>query len=180
VAALAGPQGRGHAAGGWRVLTAHLPSGYVLARALPPAIPALMPIPFLMPVALLGAVAPDFDMIWFLFVDKGAIHHHRYWVHIPAFWALVALVALPLAWWLGHLRTALVFFAAILMHLLLDTISGGIMWGVPFSDRLFALVEVPAAYSHWVISFMLHWTFLAEVVVWLVAISFWFRRRALA
>jgi inner membrane protein len=174
VAPAAGPQGCGHAAGGWRVLTAHLPSGYVLARALPRSIPGLLP------VALLGAVAPDFDMIWFLFVDDGAIHHHRYWVHIPAFWAAVAVVALPLAWWLGYLRTGLVFFAAILMHLALDTISGGIMWGVPFSDHLFALVEVPAAYSHWVISFMLHWTFLAEVVVWLVAITLWFRRRALA
>ncbi len=156
------------------MLTAHLPSGYVLARALPRGIPALMP------VALLGAVAPDFDMIWFHFVDNGAIHHHRYWVHIPLFWAAVAVVALPLAWWMGYLRMALVFFAAILMHLLLDTISGGIMWGAPFSGHLFALVEVPANFSHWVISFMLHWTFLAEVLVWLTAATLWFKRERVA
>jgi inner membrane protein len=174
VAAPPRPQGCGDKAGGRRVLTAHLPSGYVLARVLPPAIPALMP------VALLGAVAPDFDMIWFYFVDDRAIHHHRYWVHIPVFWAAVAVVALPLAWWAGWLRTACVFFAAVLMHLVLDTISGGIMWEAPASDHLFALVEVPAAYSHWVISFMLHWSFLAEVVVWLVAITLWLRQRRLA
>lgn len=156
------------------MLTAHLPSGYVLARVLPRGIPALMP------VALLGAVAPDFDMIWFHFVDHGAIHHHRYWVHIPLFWAGVAAVALPLAGWAGYLRTALVFFAAVFMHLVLDTISGGILWGAPFSGHLFALFEVPAAYGHWVISFMLHWTFLAEVVVWLVAAWLWVRRRQVA
>jgi inner membrane protein len=67
------------------VLTAHLPSGYVLARALPPAIPALIPVP--MP----GAEAPDIDIIWFHFVDEGAINHYRYWVHIPVFWAVVVV-----------------------------------------------------------------------------------------
>ena len=109
------------------MLTAHLPSGYVLGKTLKQR----WNIPYLLPVALLGAVLPDFDMIWFLFVDQGAIHHHRYWVHVPLFWALVALVVLP-AVGLGarrYLGTACVFFAALLMHLLLDTLSGGILWG---------------------------------------------------
>ncbi|MGL5011199.1 MAG: metal-dependent hydrolase [Paracoccaceae bacterium] len=156
------------------MLTAHLPSGYILGRTWPRHVPALMP------VALLGAVIPDFDMFWFHVVDDGAIHHHRYWVHIPVFWLAVAAAALPVAWWLGVVRTAVVFFAAVFMHLVLDTISGGIMWGAPVSGHLFALVEVPANYSHWVISFMLHWTFLAELVVWIVAATLWFRRGALA
>lgn len=149
------------------MLTAHLPSGYLLGRLLPRAVP------FAIPVAMVGAVLPDVDMIWFHFVDNGTIHHHRYWVHVPAFWAAVAVVVLPLAWWMGRLGMALVFFAAILMHLVLDTISGGILWGAPFSDHLFALVEVPATYGHWIISFMLHWTFLAELVVWGLAIALW-------
>ena len=153
------------------MLTAHLPSGYVLARALPRGIPRLMP------VALVGAVFPDLDMIWFHFVDDGAIHHHRYWVHIPAFWLAVAVVALPLAAWAGWLRTVAVFFAAILMHLLLDTISGGVMWGAPASGHLFALVTVPADYSHWIISFMLHWTFLLELVVCGTAAFLWIKRK---
>ena len=70
------------------MLTAHLPSGYVLGETLKQR----WNIPYLLPVALLGAVLPDFDMIWFLFVDQGAIHHHRSWMHVPLFWALVALV----------------------------------------------------------------------------------------
>jgi hypothetical protein len=152
------------------MLTAHLPSGYVLGRLLPKTIAHAMP------VALVGAVVPDLDMIWFHLVDNGAIHHHRYWVHVPAFWIVTAAVALPLAWRFGRLGAALVFFAAILMHLLLDTISGGILWGAPFSDHLFALVTVPADYSHWIISFVLHWTFAAELVVWAVALILWLTR----
>lgn len=152
------------------MLTAHLPSGYVLGRLLPRSIPHLMP------AALVGAVFPDIDMIWFHLVDDRAFHHHHYWVHIPAFWAAVAVVALPLAWWLGWLRTALVFFAAILMHLILDTIGGGIMWGAPFSDHLHELVTVPARYGNWVTNFILHWTFLAELAIWAGAVVLWLRR----
>ncbi|MBL9053344.1 MAG: metal-dependent hydrolase, partial [Tabrizicola sp.] len=109
-------------------------------------------------------------------IDDRAFHHHRYSVHIPAFWLAVAAIGLPLAARLGYFRTALVFFAAILMHLILDTISGGILWGAPFSDHLFALVTVPADYRHWVISFILHWTFLAELVVWALALYLWLTR----
>jgi inner membrane protein len=152
------------------MLTAHLPSGYVLARCLPKGIPALMP------VALVGAVFPDLDMFWFHLVDGGAIHHHRYWVHIPVFWFGVAAIALPVAWRVGRLPITAVFFAAVFMHLVLDTISGGILWGAPYSDHLFAFVTVPANYDHWVISFILHWTFLSEVMVWAIAIYLWLTR----
>jgi hypothetical protein len=152
------------------MLTAHLPSGYVLGRLGPRSFP------YLMPAALIGSVFPDLDMIWFHLIDDRAFHHHRYWVHIPVFWAAVALVALPLAWWLGWLRTAAVFFAAILMHLILDTIGGGIMWGAPVSDHLYELVTVPATYGHWVTNFILHWTFLAELAIWAAAIVLWLTR----
>ena len=152
------------------MLTAHLPSGYILGRTLPKNIPRLMP------AALIGAVLPDVDMIWFLFVDKGAVHHHRYWIHIPAFWALAAIFVLPVLTKLRLLPVGLVFFAAITMHLLLDTIAGGIMWAAPFNDHLFALTTVPAAYGNWIVSFMLHWTFALELVVWIAAIYLWVRR----
>jgi len=149
------------------VLTAHLPSGYLLARAMPRGIPALMP------AALIGAVLPDLDMIWFHLVDDRAFHHHRYWVHIPLFWAAVALFVLPVAIRLRRLATALVFFAAIVLHLLLDSIGGGILWGAPISDHLFSWVEVPATRSHWVWSFIFHWTFALELAIWAAAIGIW-------
>lgn len=149
------------------MLTAHLPSGYLLAKAMPRGIPALMP------VALAGAVFPDLDMIWFHLVDHRAFHHHHYWVHIPAFWGVLAIAMLPLAAWAGRSATAAVFLAAIFLHLVLDTIGGGILWAAPVSDHLFTLIEVPATHSHWVWSFIFHWTFLAELVIWVAAIGLW-------
>lgn len=120
--------------------------------------------------ALAGSILPDFDMLFFHFVDNKSFHHHYYWVHIPLFWMVLATFTLPLAWILGHLRLGLLFFGAIFLHLLLDTIGGGILWGAPFSDHLFSFVTVPAIHSNWVVSFMLHWTFVLEVVIWGVAL----------
>lgn len=153
------------------MLTAHLASGYCLARLV------RQPVPYLMPAALLGAIFPDFDMVFFLFVDGQSIHHHRYWVHIPIFWAAVAAAVMPLLYYAGYWRTGLIFFAAILIHLLLDSICGGIMWLYPWNDRLLEMVTVPATYDNWILSFILHWTFLLEIVVWVAAIVLWTRRK---
>jgi hypothetical protein len=157
------------------MLTAHLPSGYVLARG------ARRNIPWLLPAALIGAVLPDLDMIWFHLVDQRSIHHHRYWVHIPFFWMVVAAIVLPGLTLVDRrwLATGMVFFTAIFLHLLLDSIGGGIMWAAPFSDHLYALVTVPATQAHWVLSFVLHWTFLLEIAVWGIAVLFWYKRRDL-
>ncbi|MCV2881830.1 metal-dependent hydrolase [Actibacterium sp. XHP0104] len=152
------------------MLTAHLPSGYLLYRAQPvQALPVLA-------AALVGAVLPDIDMIFFYLVDHRAIHHHRYWVHVPLFWAGVAALVLPLLYRRGWHWPGLVFFAAIGLHMVLDSIGGGIMWGAPFDTRLHALVTVPASQSHWVLSFILHWTFLAELMIWGAALTLFLRR----
>lgn len=62
------------------MLTAHLPAGYCLSRVTGTSLPGALP------VMLLFSVLPDFDLLWFYLVDNRSIHHHRYWVHIPAFW----------------------------------------------------------------------------------------------
>jgi len=155
------------------MLTAHLPSGYVLARLAPQRC-------WLLPAALLGAVLPDFDMLWFHFVDQGSIHHHRYWVHVPAFWAGIAALTLPILAIRARnlLPAAGVFFAALFLHLVLDTIGGGILWAAPFTPHLYSLVEVPATQSHWILSFLLHWTFLLELAIWGAAFYLWRNGRA--
>jgi inner membrane protein len=145
------------------MLTAHLPSGYLLGRAISRTGPGVMA------ATLVGSVLPDLDIFWFYFVDRGAYHHHHYWPHIPAVWAGIALLTLPILAFRGRLALGLAFFAAILVHLILDTIAGGVNWAWPYSDSLFAFVEIPATYSHWVISFVLHWTFLLELLIWAVA-----------
>ena len=151
------------------MLTAHLPSGYVLAQGIG------RNIPFLFPAALIGAVLPDLDMIWFYLVDQRAFHHHLYWLHIPLFWAVIALVALPglAVFSRRYLATGGVFFAAIFLHLILDSIAGGIMWRAPFDDHLYALVTVASTQDHWVLSFIFHWTFLLEIAVWVSAVLLW-------
>lgn len=153
------------------MIFAHLPSGYLLARGGGYRHGAVMT------AALIGAVLPDLDMLWFHFVDHSQ-HHHRFWPHIPAIWAVITLITLPVSRslrpsWFAPLAMGL---AGVWLHLILDTWAGDIMWLWPYSDQLFHLVSVPATQSSWVLSFILHWSFLAEVVIILAAISFYFRR----
>lgn len=155
------------------MIIAHLPSGYLLARA------AGYRRGLMLGAALLGAVLPDFDMLYFHFVDH-AVHHHRFWPHIPAVWLVIALVVLPLAAKLrpGWFAPLAMLLAGVFLHLLLDTWAGSIMWLWPVSDQFFQLVTVPATQSSWVLSFVLHWTFLAEIGIVLAALFVFFRREA--
>jgi inner membrane protein len=155
------------------MIIAHLPSGYLLARGTGHRRGMLLG------AALLGAVLPDFDMLYFHFVDH-SVHHHRFWPHIPAIWAVITLTVLPLVRWLrpSWFAPVVLLLAGVWLHLVLDTWAGDIMWLWPYSDRLFHVFGVPATQSNWVLSFVLHWTFLAEVAIILAAIFVYFRREA--
>ena len=144
------------------MLTAHLPSGYCLAKS-----SGLNG--YVFAAAVIGAVCPDLDIFFFYFVDDRSIHHHRFWVHIPFFWLVVAGLVLPLLWRNLYWAHGLAFFAGIVLHLLLDSIGGGIMWLAPFDTRLFELVTVSPTHSHWIWSFVLHWTFVLEIIIWVAA-----------
>lgn len=156
------------------MITAHLPAGYILGQSLD------RPERAVFAAALLGAVFPDFDFLFYIFVDHGRIHHHRYWVHIPFFWAIVSAVALPLLWRTRARWPAVAFLGAVFLHLILDTVVGDIMWGAPFSDRLVSLIAVPPAHDFWLWSFVFHWTFLLEILIWLMALLVWRRRHGAA
>ncbi|MFB2531531.1 metal-dependent hydrolase [Paracoccus sp. p4-l81] len=156
------------------MLTARFRSGYI-AGSLAPGL-AGRTILAAMPVPLVALVLPDVDMIWFHAIDHGSIHHHPYWTHIQAFWLALALPTVALTWNSRWRWAVGLFFAVILLHLLLDSIGGDIMWAAPFSDRFFSLVTVPATRGHWALSFMLHWTFAFELAIWLWAFVLWQRR----
>ncbi|MEP5760212.1 MAG: metal-dependent hydrolase [Litoreibacter sp.] len=127
--------------------------------------------------AVAGAVLSDIDILFFYFVDGRAIHHHRYWVHVPLFWAIVAGTTLPILWKSRFKSVGFAFFAAIYMHLILDSISGGIMWLAPLNTDLWALFTVTPSHSHWILSFLLHWTVLFEALIWATAIYLYAKGR---
>lgn len=70
------------------------------------------------------------------------------------------------------------FMAAWMLHLCLDTIVGDIMWQWPFSDRLFHLATVTPTDHHYVVTFMLHWSFLIEIAIWILAITLFLKRKS--
>lgn len=158
------------------MILAHLPSGYLFGRAAGGRDRAVLI------AALIGSVAPDFDMFWFHLVDQGQTHHHRFWPHIPMIWAGIAALVLPLIALTARrwLAPAAAFLGAVMLHLVLDTLNGGILWLWPFSDRLITLVTVPATHSHWVLSFLTHWSVLAEIAIILAAAALLLRDRLAA
>jgi hypothetical protein len=44
------------------------------------------------------------------------------------------------------------------------------MWLAPLNTELVELVTVQPTHSHWILSFLLHWTFLFEVLIWIFAL----------
>ena len=153
------------------MITAHIPSGYILARSLGAKGAAVI-------AAIAGATFPDLDLLWFYLIDDRAFHHHKYWVHAPAFVLLVSAclisalrIATP-----RHTLVGIAFALGWCLHVILDSPVGGTMWFWPFDDTIFTLVTVPATQSHWLLSFILHWSFLAEVGIWSLAFWLYFQK----
>ncbi len=158
------------------MLTAHLPSGYLLGRL---AGHNRSNSPVLI-AALIGAVLPDLDMLYFHFVDFGRTHHHMYISHWPLAWLALGLLTIAILQLVraAMLRNiAMAFFGAALLHMCLDSVAAPIYWLMPLAQGRVELVSVPAHYSHWIISYALHWTFALELTIWLAAILLYARRK---
>lgn len=149
----------------------HLPGAYLVFRTVGPGLTKVA-----FAAAMIGAVAPDIDMLWFYLVDNRSHHHHDYLTHRPILWAgiaamgLLSRLALPRA---GTIVAA--FGAGGLVHMALDSIVGKITWGWPFTDAAYPLVVVPATKSHWILTFLSHWTFAVEIAITLLAFFLWRR-----
>ncbi len=117
----------------------------------------------------MGSIFPDFDMIFFYFVDDRQYHHHRYWTHLPVYWFAISAALLlgfsRLRSCVSHVELAAVFIANVFLHLVLDTIVGDIWWLYPFVDRPYRLAIVPALYHPWWLNFILHWSFAIETII---------------
>jgi inner membrane protein len=164
------------------VFIAHLPAGYLATRMILDRRPAPQPLRRrLLALGMAASVLPDLDLLWFYFVSDRRQVHHAYLPHLPLAWAGLFALAALVPWmrraervvWLG----ALAFSANIILHLVLDTIAGGIRWLWPFSDAEFALSHVEARYSPWYLNFVLHWTFAMEIALLVCALWFAWRHR---
>ncbi|UCH72937.1 MAG: metal-dependent hydrolase [Rhodospirillales bacterium] len=148
---------------------AHLPAGYLLAHRLAPRLAMTRAQSRrLMAVCLLASVLPDIDLLYFHAIDGRRTLHHDYWTHIPVFWLIAAAAAvalfriarMPVPW-----PAIAVLLCGIFLHLVLDTVTGGIAWLYPFGAGKFALIDVPARFDRWVWNFVLHWSFLLEITI---------------
>lgn len=162
------------------MIIAHAPSGYVLATSILRRI-ANVPVSAKVVIAagILGALAPDFDMLYFHFVDGRQTHHHRYPSHWPIIWFGLAAASLV---WLGLARQSKaalpcsVFCLGGALHMLLDSFVGDVWWFAPFIDRPYALFSVPARFDPWWLSFVLHWSFALELAIWIWALRIYRER----
>jgi inner membrane protein len=158
---------------------AHLPAGYLLTSAIEARMGRRSRA--VMATGLVASVLPDLDLLWFYLVDARARPHHEYLFHAPLFWVVLALLAWGAARLLHWRDVPLlvgVALANLLLHMLLDTVAGGIRWLWPFSDASLVLAHVPAGRSWWVWNFVLHWTFLLEVLICAAAFVVLVRRSA--
>lgn len=155
------------------MVIAHLPSGYLLSRFLFDRLGLSSGSKgILMFLGLLGAIFPDFDLIYFYWVDHGLVHHHRYFIHWPSFWLLLSIISVlwlklsPLWISASAVKYAPLFFSlGGLSHVFLDAYVGDLWLFAPFYDKSFSLFHVPARYKPWWLNFIWHWTFIAELLL---------------
>jgi inner membrane protein len=160
------------------MLIAHLPAGYLLTKF----IQKVTGTKRYMRLGLIASVLPDIDMLYFNFVSSNK-SHHEFITHIPMFWFLVMFFSVGLAStfiknerkYNRALLVLFIFFANIFLHMLLDSFAAPIRWVYPFYNYSFELIHVPAKYDWWVWSFVLHWSFLAEVGIIILALSVFFK-----
>lgn len=156
---------------------AHLPAGYLLTTAIQRA--AHRPSKQLLALGLVASTAPDFDLAYYYLIDNQQTLHHTYMAHWPLVWLAASGAAAFLAMVFHKRRLLLpigIVLANGLLHMLLDTVVGGIYWLAPFSDAMLLFFNIPARHSWWVGNFILHWTFVLELLIVLAAYLQWKRR----
>ncbi|MDH5453338.1 MAG: metal-dependent hydrolase [Paracoccaceae bacterium] len=149
------------------MITAHIPAGYALAKSMRWTGAAFT-------AAIVGAVFPDIDLIWYFFIDDRLINHHRYWVHVPLFTVLASAILIVVT---RRHPVAIAFAAGWTLHILLDAPTGRLMWLWPVSNTLYAPIDVPPTRSHWILSFLTHWSVVFEVSIWAFAATLFVRRK---
>ncbi len=163
------------------MIIGHLPAGYIFTKLLArKLINKEINLRVFILVGVIGAILSDLDMFYFYLIDNRQHHHHTYWPHYPTVW--LGLLFIFTVWYrFGNNKSTailgLVFSVNGFLHMLLDSIVGDIWWFAPFVDKSFAVFMVPALYNPWWLNFILHWTFILELLILLWAMNIWQKQR---
>jgi len=126
---------------------------------------------------IICSILPDIDLLYFYTLDHRQHPHHQFWTHMPFFWITVSLFVYALGRWKFRPYAALIsllLLGGTFMHMILDSVAGGIFWLYPLSDTYFKMFTITPRFQWWVLNYIIHWTFLAEVAI--VASALWVYR----
>lgn len=157
---------------------AHLPAGYLLTKFLirknDTSGQTKQQYRTFLFIGLLGSILPDFDLLYFFLIDDRQHGHHSYWSHIPYYWTTLFLISFVYCKMVQASRFIvtglLVLYLNIMLHLILDTLVGGIYWLHPIDQSYLTLVDIQPRFQWWVWNFVLHWTFALELLIAFLAI----------
>jgi hypothetical protein len=159
------------------MIIGHLPTGYIVSTLIASRFIGfrISHKGFIL-AGILGAIAPDLDMLYFYLVDHKQHHHHTYVSHYPILW--IFLLFLSLFWFTltknkSYAVISCIFSLNGVIHMLLDTIVGEIWWLAPWVNKSFVLFTVPTLYKPWWLNFIFHWSFALELAIWALAIRLW-------
>lgn len=158
------------------MIFAHLPAGFITTKILEKQlhITDQKERKYFYIIGLIFSIIPDFDVLYF-YMFNSSIHHHKFFPHLPVFWLLFFSAAAIFVYFIKKPIWTYLFIVAmvnIIVHLILDSITAPLWWFYPLSDTAVMLIEVPARYSHWFISMILHWSFLLELLIIVTALYF--------
>jgi inner membrane protein len=164
------------------MIFAHLPAGYIVSTLLLPRFQrqGLTNRQNFIGAGLLGAIAPDFDLIYFYGFDHLAHPHHSYVTHFPIVWLSLLMLAglsLQLANRKQWPALATTFALNGLLHMLLDFVASNIYWLAPWRKKPFSLLEVPSVYDPWWLNFLLYRSFVLELLIVTWAVYLWRRQQ---
>jgi hypothetical protein len=170
------------------MLFAHGPAGYLLTHVLartaysdivdPQRTDRLYQV--LMVAGVVGAICPDFDFIYHIFIDSDRTSHHKYITHLPLFWMGLWGVLFAIGQWRkdrSFCAVVTTFCASAVLHLAFDTLTGKVYWFAPISRAGLNIFKVADVNVWWVKNYVYHWTFLIEVAITTVAMVVFLRVR---
>ena len=161
------------------MLIAHLPAGYLTTKCLQKCTKTRNHLW----IGLVASVIPDLDLLYFYLIDNRQTNHHDYLTHLPVFWGVLLFYSVAIVHlFIKNKKPAyvilLIFYGNIFIHMALDSFAGYISWFYPFFYMKANVVEVPATYDWWVWSFVLHWSFIVELIIFGAAF-YVFRKRGI-